>query len=39
MLWNYMYYWEVWLVIMITANTTINFIRLRIERKKNGTDK
>jgi len=29
-----MFWWEFWLVVMITANTTINFIRLRIERRK-----
>lgn len=29
-----MYWWEFWLVVMITANTTINYIRLRIERRK-----
>jgi len=34
MLWGYIHYWELWLVLMITANTTINYIRLRVERKK-----
>lgn len=29
-----MFWWEFWLVVMITANTTINYIRLRIERRK-----